>query len=441
MTAADRADTPTAPGSRPAEEPASGLAEGLAERLPRLGEIYRDLHRHPELAFQEHRTAGIAAAELRALGWETSEGVGGTGVVGVLRNGDGPVLLLRADMDGLPVREATGLPYASTATGRDADGEQVPLMHACGHDVHVTCLLGAAERLTAHRDAWRGTVLAVLQPAEECGEGAEAMIADGFAERFPRPDVCLGQHVGPFPAGTAFTRPGAIMATSDSYRVRLFGRGGHGSSPEHTVDPVVMAAAVVLRLQTVVSREVPAGQTAVVTVGSIHAGSKENIIADEAELKLNIRTVDEGVRERVLAAVHRIVEAEAAASGAPKAPEFTPISTLPLTVNEPEATERVLAGLRAALGDGQVFTLPAPFTGSEDFGVFGNALGVPSVFWHFGGTDPAAFAGHHPASVQTGGFPPDVPTNHSPQYAPVPEPTLDAGVRMLLAVTAQWLAP
>ncbi|GHF76631.1 hippurate hydrolase [Kitasatospora xanthocidica] len=415
------------------------LAAGLAARLPELEALYRELHRHPELAFQEHRTAAVVAAHLRAQGWETTERVGGTGVVGVLRSGDGPVVLLRADMDGLPVREATGLPYASTDTGVDEDGDEVPVMHACGHDMHVTCLLGAAGRLAANRDAWRGTVVAVFQPAEENGEGAAAMAADGFLDRFPRPEVCLGQHVGPLPVGVAVTRPGPVMSASDSFRVRLFGRGGHGSSPEHAVDPVVLAAAVVLRLQTVVSREVGAAQTAVVTVGSIHAGTRQNIIPDEAELKVNVRTTDIRVRERVLAAIERIVRAEAAASGAPKEPEITPLTALPLTVNDATATERTVAGLRSALGDEAVVPLPRPLTGSEDFGNLGTAFGVPSVFWHFGGTDPAAFGESGIASLMSGELPAGIAFNHSPHYAPVPGPTIDRGVRALLGAAAQWI--
>ncbi|MER5642293.1 amidohydrolase [Kitasatospora sp. NPDC002227] len=415
------------------------LAAGLESQLPALEALYRDLHRHPELAFQEHRTAAAVAAELRAQGWDTTEHVGRTGVVGVLRSGDGPVVLLRADMDGLPVREATGLPYASTHTGVDEDGEEVPVMHACGHDMHVTCLLGATGRLAANRDAWRGTVVAVFQPAEEGGEGAAAMAADGFLDRFPRPEVCLGQHVGPLPVGVAVTRPGPVMSASDSYRVRLFGRGGHGSSPEHAVDPVVLAAAVVMRLQTVVSREVGAAQSAVVTVGSIHAGTRQNIIPDEAELKVNIRTTDARVRAKVLAAVERIVRAEAAASGAPREPEITPLTSLPLTVNDAAATERAVAGLRSALGDAAVFPLPWPLAGSEDFGNFGTAFGVPSVFWHFGGADPAAFGEDGIAALMSGEMPPGLPVNHSPHYAPVPGPTIDRGVRALLGAAAQWI--
>ncbi|NEB81970.1 amidohydrolase [Streptomyces sp. SID14478] len=414
---------------------------GLDALLPSLRALYRDLHAHPELSLQETRTAGVVAGRLRAQsGWEVTEAVGGTGVVGVLRNGEGPTVLLRADMDGLPVLEATGLPYASKARGTDRDGNDVPVMHACGHDMHVTCLLGVTALLAADRGGWRGTVVAVFQPAEETGEGARNMLADGFAERFPAPDVCLGQHVGPFPAGVAVTRPGPVMAASDSYRVRLFGRGGHGSTPESTVDPVVLAAAVVLRLQTVVAREVGASQAAVVTVGSLHAGTKENIIPDEAELKLNIRSVDPVVRERVLAAVRRIVRAEAEASGAPEEPEFTSLGSFPVTVNTADATATTLTGLRRVLGEEAVLVLPQPINGSEDFGLFGTALGAPSVFWHFGGVDPAAFAGLDAETLAARGLPAEVAVNHSPRYAPLQDPTIELGVRALLGAARTWLA-
>ncbi|MCX3062037.1 amidohydrolase [Streptomyces beihaiensis] len=425
--------------SSPALRP---LLDGIDALLPVLRPLYEDLHAHPELSMRETRTAGVVADRLRALpGCEVTEGVGGTGVVGVLRGGagDGPTVLLRADMDGLPVLEATGLPYASRVRTTDRDGNDTAVMHACGHDMHVTCLLGAAELLATHRQSWRGTVVAVFQPAEETGEGASGMLADGFADRFPRPDVCLGQHVGPFPAGVAVTRPGAVMSASDSFRVRLFGRGGHGSSPESAVDPVVMAAAVVMRLQTVVSREVGAGQRAVVTVGSIHAGTKENIIPDEAELKINIRSVDPVVRQRVIDAVHRIVRAEAAASGAPKEPEFTSLGEFPVTENTADATSTVVDALRGALGEQGVFTLPQPINGSEDFGLFGTALGVPSVFWHFGGADPALFADMTPEELATRGLPPEIPTNHSPKYAPLQDPTIAVGVRALVAAAMAWV--
>jgi amidohydrolase len=289
-----------------------------------LAELYRDLHRNPELSFQEERTAGIVATRLRELGYETTTGVGRTGVVGVLRNGDGPTALLRADMDALPMQEKTGLPYASTVRGVDHEGHAVDVFHACGHDVHVACLVGAAAELAADRRSWSGTALLVFQPAEEVGRGAQAMIDDGLFTRFGHPDVVLGQHVAPLPAGVLALRSGPAFAAADGVKVTMFGQGGHGSRPETTVDPVVMAAATVMRLQTVVSREVAGTDTAVVTIGALRAGTKENIIPDDAELLLSIRTFEPLVRDRVLEAIGRIVRAEAAASGARRSPKSQP---------------------------------------------------------------------------------------------------------------------
>lgn len=412
---------------------ASELSADLDGDMPELEELYRDLHAHPELSMRETRTAGEVARRLERYGWEVTRQVGRTGVVGVLRNGEGPTVALRADMDGLPVREDTGLPYASEATGADPDGNQVPVMHACGHDTHVTCLLGAANLFARRRDTWRGTLVAIFQPAEETGEGARAMLDDGFLERFPTPDVVLGQHVDPRPAGTVATRPDTLMAAADSLRVRLFGRGGHGSQPQSSVDPVVMAASVVGRLQTVVSREVDPFDTAVVTVGSMHAGSKENIISDEAELKVNIRSFSEAVRTRVLSAVERIVRAEAAASGAPREPEITSICRFPVTCNDSAAAARVTAALKSAVGADNVQEI-RPKTGSEDFGRFGAEGGIPSVFWFFGGGDPDTYA----AAETAGRLDEDIPSNHSPHFAPVVQATLTTGVRALAAATLAW---
>ncbi|MFC7740586.1 amidohydrolase [Nocardiopsis composta] len=301
----------------------------LGEIRDDLADLYRDLHAHPELSYAERRTAAEVARRAGAAGYEVATGVGRTGVVAVLRNGEGPTVLLRADMDALPVEEKTGLPYASTATGTAADGTETPVMHACGHDMHTVCLLGALDVLAAAADSWSGTVLAVFQPAEELATGAAAMVDDGLFERFGTPDVTLGQHVAPLPAGWVGCHAGPAFAATDSLRVRMFGRGGHGSRPETTVDPVVMAASTVMRLQTVVSREVAAGDAAVVTVGSLRAGTKENIIPDEAELQINVRSFDTRVRERVLEAITRIVKAEAAASGAEREPEITPFNAFP----------------------------------------------------------------------------------------------------------------
>ncbi|MGB3444306.1 MAG: amidohydrolase [Actinophytocola sp.] len=395
-----------------------------------LADLYRDLHQHPELGFTEKRTAGVAARELRAAGFEVGEGVGGTGVVGVLRNGPGPTALLRADMDALPMAEKTGLPYASTVV---VDG--TPVAHACGHDVHVTCLVGAARKLSADRTTWKGTVIAVFQPAEELGSGADAMVDDNLFTRFGRPDVVLGQHVAPIPAGVVGLRAGPAFAASDSVRLTLHGRGGHGSRPEAAVDPVVMAAAVVMRLQTIVSRETAAADTVVVTVGAIHAGTVANIIPDDAELLLNIRTYDPAVRERTLAAIERIARGEAAAADAPKPPEMTVESGFPAAVNDPDAVERTRAALATAVPS---VVDPGVGTGSEDVGVFATSAGVPLVYWLLGGADPAAFDG---ATSQEEIFArvAKQPANHSPLFAPVISPTLDLGTATLTAAARAWL--
>jgi len=389
-----------------------------------LETVYVDLHRHPELSFDEHRTAGIVADHLRQLGIETTEGVGSTGVVGVIRNGDGPTVLLRADMDALPVTEETGLAYASQTPG---------VMHACGHDVHVTCLLGAAEELTAADGEWSGTVVLVFQPAEEVGSGAAGMIADGLYDRFPKPDIVLGQHVCPLPAGMIGVRGGPAMAAADDINVVLHGRGGHGSRPESTIDPVVLAAATIMRLQTIVSREVPGSDSAVVTVGTVQAGSKNNIIPSEARLGLNVRTFNEGVRERIVASIRRIVSAEAQASGAPE-PEIEMANGFDVTVNDPAATEKTVAALRKAFGEDQVID-PGPVTGSEDVGAFATAAGVPLVYWLLGGEDPAKFA----AVVTDSLMDKTIAANHSPDYAPLPEPTLRLGVQALVTAARTWL--
>jgi hippurate hydrolase len=399
-----------------------------------LADLYRDLHAHPELSFQETRTSDVVAGRLRELGVDTTTGVGRTGVVGVIRNGDGPTALLRADMDALPVLERTGLDYASTARGVDRDGNEVPVAHACGHDVHVTCLLGAVAELVAHPESWSGTVLAVFQPAEELGGGARAMIDDGLYQRFGRPDVVLGQHVAPLPAGYLAVRPGPAFAGSDTVRVTLHGSGGHGSRPETTVDPVVMAAATVLRLQTIVAREVGATETAVLSVGTLRAGTKENIIPDDAELGLTVRSFDPAVRTRVLAAVERIVRAEAAASGAARDPDITVLDTFPPLVNDEDAAARTAAALAAV---GPVVD-PGLVTGSEDIGLFATEAGVPCVYWLLGGADPAAFAGAGTRD-ELAAVVASLPSNHSPLFAPVVEPTLTVGMNALVAAAREWL--
>ena len=412
------------------------MLSGLDEITSALEDLYRDIHAHPELSLQERRTARLAAHGLRTAGYAVTEGIGGTGVVGLLRNGDGPIVMLRADMDALPVREATGLPYASTVTATDPAGHQTPVMHACGHDMHVTWLTGATSLLARSRDSWHGTVLAVFQPAEETAQGAQAMIDDSLFDRFTKPDVILGQHVMPAPAGQISLRAGTTQAAADSLEVRMFGRGAHGSMPESSVDPVVMAAATVLRLQTIVSRETAATQAAVVTVGTLQAGTKDNVIPDEALLKINVRSFDEDVRRHTLAAIERIVTAEAAASAAPRPPAITVTDHYPLTVNDPARTQRVAAALRAHFGNDRVHELAAPSAASEDFGSFGTQWGAPSVFWYVGGTDP----GIYHAAERAGRVAQDVPTNHNPAFAPVIQPTLETGVQAFVTAALDALA-
>lgn len=412
----------------------ANVLDGLTQLLPDLESIYKDLHSHPELSMQENRTASIAVDRLRAASFEVITGVGKTGVVGLLRNGGGPTVLLRADMDALPVKEATGLPYASSVTATDSEGKTVPVMHACGHDMHVTWLIGAALLFAQARDAWRGTLMAVFQPAEETANGAQAMIDDGLFKRFPKPDVVIGQHVMVGPAGTIRSRPGVVTSAGDSLQIRLFGRGAHGSMPQAAIDPVVMAAATVLRLQTIVSREIAATDSAVVTIGSLQAGTKENVIPDEALLKLNVRTFDEGVRQRVLAAIERIVNAEAEASGAPRKPEIKPLDRYPMVRNDPDATRRIGEAFRQHFGADRV-AIGEPTTASEDFGSFGAEWGVPSVFWFVGGTDSAVYA-----RAQQEGKIGDIPTNHNSRFAPVIHPTLETGVAALTVAAQAWLS-
>jgi amidohydrolase len=402
-----------------------------------LADLYRDLHQHPELSFAETRTAAIAADRLRGIGFETTEQVGRTGVVGVLRNGPGPTVLLRADMDALPMAEQTGLSYASVASGVDPAGNEVPVAHSCGHDVHVACLLGAAQRLEEQKSSWRGTVLAVFQPAEELGRGAQAMIDDGLYGRFGRPDVVLGQHVAPFPSGFLAVRPGPFFAAADALRVVLYGSGGHGSRPETTVDPVVMAAATVLRLQTIVSRETAGTDAAVVTVGALRAGTKENIIPDQAELLISVRSFDPQVRQRTLAAIERIVRAEANASAAQRDPEIELFDSFPALVNDPAAVQRTRPALEALVGAGRIFD-PGLVTASEDVGLLASAADVPCVFWLLGGSDPGQFAGANGAE-QIAARMAQLPSNHSPLFAPVIDPTLSTGVSALVAAARVWL--
>jgi hippurate hydrolase len=414
--------------------PTDPVLKNLDALLPDIEALYKDVHAHPELSMQESRTAGVAAGRLRAAGYEVIQGVGKTGVVGLLHNGDGPTVVLRADMDALPIEEATELPYASKVHAKDSEGNTVPVGHMCGHDMHVAWLAGATALLSQARETWRGTLMAVFQPGEETAEGARAMIADERFSRFPTPDIVLGQHVMVGPAGSVAGSAGPITSAADSLQIRLFGRGAHGSMPQASIDPVVMAAATVMRLQGIVSREVAATESAVVTIGVLQAGTKENVIPDEAIIKLNVRTFDAGVRDRVLAAIERIVKAESAASGAPRPPEITPLDRYPLNVNDKEASGRIAEAFRTHFSTERVVhTGPAP--ASEDFGCFGTAWHVPSVYWFVGGTDPATYA-----KAREAGRLNDIPVNHSPRFAPVLHPTLATGIETLVVAARAWLS-
>jgi amidohydrolase len=397
-------------------------------------DFYRDLHAHPELPHREHRTAGNVAARLHEAGCEVHDRVGGTGVVGILRNGAGPTVLLRADMDALPVREATGLPYASTQTsGREADGVGEPVMHACGHDVHVTCLLGASALLAGAPDQWSGTLVAVFQPAEETADGARGMLEDGLGSVVGKVDVAMAQHVLPLPAGSVATRPGPTLSAADSMRITVHGRGAHGSMPQAAVDPVVLAAMIVVRLQTVVAREVAPGDTAVLTVGSIQAGTKSNVIPDQAVLQLNVRTYDERTRSTVLSAIERIVRAECTASGSPKEPDFELFDRYPLTDNDADVTDRVASAFADYFRD-RAGELPQQ-SASEDFSDIPTALGAPYTYWGIGGVDPDTYR----SAEEAGRVAQDIPVNHSAGFAPVVQPTLDTGTEALVVAALAWL--
>jgi hippurate hydrolase len=398
---------------------------GLDSELGWLRETYTRLHRHPELSLEEHETSKIVEEKLTAFGYSVTR-IGGTGVVGVLANGVGPTVLARADMDALPVTEATGLSYASAVDG---------IMHACGHDVHVSALLGAAKLMADGRGAWSGTYIALFQPAEEIGAGSKAMVDDGLVTKVPRPDVALAQHVMPVPAGMVATTDGPVLSAGDSLKITVYGKGAHGSMPHMSVDPVVLASSIVLRLQSIVSRETRPGDFAVVTVGALNAGAKSNIIPDRATLLLNIRTYDNQVRATVLAAIERIVNGECAAAGSPREPDFEYYDQFPLTSNDADVTDQVRAAFSAHFGADAVHRAERQ-TASEDFSRIPDAFGVPYTFWILGGADPDAYR----AAAAKGTVSQDIPGNHSPFFAPVIDPTLSMGVQTHVVAALSYLS-
>lgn len=420
------------------------VLEPLYDLLGSLVEQYMDFHRNPELSGAEVRTADRVVDELRRAGYDVVDGIGGYGVVGILRNGDGPVVMLRADMDGLPVAEETRLPYASTRTATDETGSSVPVSHACGHDAHLTCLLGSATLLANARHDWSGTLLVLAQPAEESANGAVAMLRDGVYERAGTPDVALAQHAVPLPAGAIGHREGPIMAASAVVHVTIFGTGGHSSVPHAGTDPVVIAAHVITRLQTIVSREIDPNEFAVVSVGTVQAAGRPNIIPDRVELGISVRSYGDEVQDHLIEAIRRIVYAEVDAADGDRKPEIVVAESVPVNSNSPAHSRLVRASHERFFGDGRVVDAPRLAAG-EDFPYFGVAgsgtyydgSAVPTVYWLLGSTDLdvwQAAPGDTPEAKLT-----SLPINHSPNYAPAPRPTIQMGVQALVAGALAFL--
>jgi len=416
---------------------ATQVAAGAESSLSDLVAYYKDLHANPELSGEEKETARKIAERLRSLGYQVTTGVGGTGVVAVLENGHGPTVLIRGDMDALPVEEDTDLPYASRVTAKRGDGHTVGVMHACGHDIHQTCLLGTAKLLAELRDKWKGKVLIVAQPAEEIGTGARAMIKDGLFERFGRPDYCIALHVSAsYPAGVVTYTPGWALANVDSVDVTIFGRGGHGSRPHDAVDPVVMAGQVISALQTIVSRRVDPQEAAVITVGSVHAGSKHNIIPETAKLQITVRSYTEAVRKLLLTSVREVTTHTCRALGAEKDPEvrLREEEFTPATFNDPELTAAAAEVFKAVLGEEAVFPQDAVM-GGEDFSEYSRASGAPSLMFWLGSVPQQRYE----ASQRPGGAP--LPSAHSSKYYPDPQPTIEIGVKCMTSLALSLLRP
>ena len=410
---------------------ASAQAVSPKPNLDALVALYTHLHTNPELSFREERTAKRVAEELRKAGAEVTSGVGKLGVVGVLKNGVGPTILIRSDMDALPVKEETGLPYASKAMVTDGEGKTVGVMHACGHDIHMTCLVGTARWFATHKDQWSGTILFIGQPAEEMIGGAKAMLADGLYERFPKPDAALALHVShDLPTGSVAYTSGPALASSTSVNVTIRGKGGHGAAPHSTVDPIYLAALFVVDLQSIVSREVDPVQSCVISVGSIHGGTKSNIIPNEVKLQLTLRAYREDVRQQLIEGIKRRINGLATAHRAP-APSFEIAETTDPTINNPELVEKVLPSLKKALGDTNVVQVE-PVMGAEDFGLFGRG-GVPTFMFRLGTIPPAKFE----AAKAKGEI---LPSLHSASYFPDPAPSIDTGVRAMTAAVLKLMA-
>jgi amidohydrolase len=399
--------------------------------FPAAHDFYLDLHQNPELSSHETQTAAKLADRLRALGYEVTEHVGGTGVVAILKNGNGPTVMLRTELDALPVEEKTGLPYASKVHTKDDAGRDVPVMHACGHDLHMAAMEGTAAIMAHTKETWHGTLMLIGQPAEETITGAKAMIADGFLTRFPKPDIGVALHVGnELAAGEVGITPGIYNTNADSLRITIYGKGGHGAAPNTTIDPIVIAAKTIIALQTINSREVKPGELAVITVGYIRAGTKNNIIPDQAEMGLTIRTFKQDVRKQVLAAIDRTVKGEAIAAGATREPLIEHYEWTDSVYNDPALANRLRVPLEAALGKENVIA-EEPITPSEDYSAFVEQ-GIPSLYFSLGGADPAKLA----ESKKNGTH---LPSNHSPFFTPDADPALRTGIKAEVAVLRNLL--
>ena len=414
-------------------QPATAVSTEVDAVYPKSEALYLDLHRHPELSGHETQTAAKLAAELRTLGFAVTTGVGGTGVVGILKNGDGPVVMLRTELDALPVEEKTGLPYASTVRTKDDRGADVGVMHACGHDIHMASWMGTARIMAGTRTRWRGTLMLIGQPAEEAGDGAKDMLADGLFTRFARPNYALAVHDDArYPAGVIGFHAGPILSNVNSVKITIFGRGGHGARPESTVDPIVIAARTVMALQTIVSRENSPFDPAVVTVGSIHGGTRPNIIPSEVTLELSVRSLSDDVRTRLLNSIARITKAEALAAGAPREPLIEMTEGGYALVNDAAMTERVAAALLRELGARQVMDTP-PEMASEDFSEFQRA-GVPTLMLRIGAVPQAKYD----AALKSGE---PLPSLHSALFAPDRGPTIKAAVAAEVIALRELMPP
>lgn len=396
-------------------------------------EIYKSIHQRPELSMRESRNAHSIAAKLIAIGFdEILRGIGGHEVVGILRNGEGPTIMLRADMDALPLKELTGLPYASSVEQEYMHGKTRPVMHACGHDVHITCLLAACDLLFRATSSWAGTLIALFQPGEQNGAGARAMIRDGLLSKIPRPDVLLGQHVVPTKAGSVQIREGPVLSSCDCFDVRMIGKGGHGSEPQSTIDPILAACSVVMRLQGVVSREVDPAKFAVVTCAYFHAGHAVNIVPEFVDLKIDVRTYDPEVRKAVVAAVKRIVKAESMASGLPREPTITQTDDIPSIVNDSEVVRKLNDVFRAHFPD-RVQEMDRD-TASDDFSILAVEQGITCAYWNIGWTDPSIWD-----DAEKRGTLLELPTNHSAYFATSIQPTLKTGTDAIALAALAFL--